>query len=162
MKFWITILFVFNGLAVSSQDLQKVLDKYNDHSIPYISPEEIYHSSNTLWLLDAREMEEYRVSHLPNAHYIGHKDFSEKKLEQFLPNKEVPIVVYCSIGVRSEKIGKQLKALGYTNVKNLYGGIFEWVNQELPIETPEGTSTDQVHVYSEQWGVYLLKGEKVY
>jgi len=33
--------------------------------------------------------------------------------------------VYCSLGIRSEVIAKKLKKAGYTNVFNLYGGIFE-------------------------------------
>ena len=37
--------------------------------------------------------------------------------------------MYCSIGKRSEKVTQKLKKAGYNNVSNLYGGIFEWVNQ---------------------------------
>ena len=39
------------------------------------------------------------------------------------------IIVYCSIGVRSEDIGEKLKELGYTKILNLYGGIFDWKNK---------------------------------
>jgi rhodanese-related sulfurtransferase len=41
--------------------------------------------------------------------------------------------VYCSIGKRSDEITKMLGEAGFTNARNLYGGIFEWVNQGHPV-----------------------------
>jgi len=71
------------------------------------------------------------------------------------------IVVYCSLGIRSEIIGKQLIAEGYTAVYNLYGGIFEWVNKGKAVYN-NTQETSKVHAYSKSWGSYLLKGTKVY
>ena len=48
-------------------------------------------------------------------------------------SKSDTIVLYCSIGYRSEKIGEKLVEMGYGHVFNLYGGIFEWVNRDLPV-----------------------------
>ncbi|MBC8047867.1 MAG: rhodanese-like domain-containing protein, partial [Fimbriimonadaceae bacterium] len=72
------------------------------------------------------------------------------------------IVVYCSVGYRSEKITEKLIAAGYTNVSNLYGGIFEWMNQENNIVDANGELTNKIHAYSKIWGVWLSEGEKVY
>ena len=127
MKLVFSIVLLFVTPMVFGQDLQAVLDKYNDHSIPYILPSESMQLTEEVWFLDAREQEEYEVSHIPDALYIGFKDFSKEEVLKLIPNKEVSVVVYCSIGVRSEKIAKQLQLLGFKNVKNLYGGIFEWV-----------------------------------
>lgn len=162
MKLVFSIILLFLTPMVFGQDLQSVLDKYNDHSIPYILPSESMELAEEVWFLDAREQEEYEVSHIPEAIYIGFKDFSKEKILGLLPNKDAPIIVYCSIGVRSEKIAKQLQSLGFLNVRNLYGGIFEWVNNGFPLEDNEGISTEKVHAFSKQWGRYLEKGEKVY
>ena len=76
--------------------------------------------------------------------------------------KDASIVIYCSVGVRSEKIGEKLIAAGYTNVKNLYGSIFEWVNEGNAVYNMNGKATNRVHAYSKTWGIWLKKGVKVY
>ena len=47
--------------------------------------------------------------------------------------KKTPTIVYCTIGARSETIGEKLKKNGFTNVYNLYGGIFEWKNADFKV-----------------------------
>ncbi len=59
------------------------------------------------------------------------------KVSAFI-GEESKVVVYCSVGYRSEKIAEKLKAAGYKNVFNLYGGIFEWENQNLPVYDSNG------------------------
>ncbi len=115
---------------------------------------------NDYTVLDAREKREYEVSHLKNAQWVGFDDFDISRLKGI--KKDDPIVIYCSIGVRSEKIGEKLQAAGYTNVKNLYGSIFEWVNQGNTVYDRSGQATPKVHAYNKTWGVWLKKGEKVY
>ena len=56
--------------------------------------------------------------------------FSEDVFEKLDPDK--PVLVYCSVGARSQDIGKKLVQKGFS-VVNLYGGIFQWVNDELPV-----------------------------
>lgn len=111
-------------------------------------------------LLDTREKAEYKVSHLENAQWVGYDTFDKKRLKD-IP-KDQPIVVYCSIGYRSERIGEQLLKMGYEEVYNLNGGIFEWVNQDQELVESKDKATDKVHAYSKSWGVWLDKGEKVY
>ena len=118
--------------------------------------------NDSIVLLDAREIDEYEVSHLKNAVWVGNSDFDPDKVMQTVPKKEQAIVVYCSIGVRSEDIGEKLLELGYTNVKNLYGGIFEWKNKNGTVYNPKGVETDSVHAYNRLWGRLLKKGIKVY
>lgn len=131
------------------------------NEIPTVSvPQLVKEAPQKLTLLDAREKAEYNVSHLKNARWIGYDDFNIQRVSGI--SKNAPIVVYCSIGVRSEKIGKQLKDAGYTNVRNLYGSIFEWVNQGNPVYDNAGKPTKKVHAYNRVWGVWLNEGEKVY
>jgi 3-mercaptopyruvate sulfurtransferase SseA len=54
-----------------------------------------------------------------------------------------------------------LQQAGFTNVKNLYGGIFQWMNEKKPVYNHKGL-TQQVHPYSRSWGIWLQRGEKVY
>lgn len=117
-------------------------------------------SNKNILLLDTRELNEYKVSHIEGAVCVGCNDFSIDSMED-VP-KDTEIVVYCSLGVRSEQIGEKLKEAGYENVKNLYGGIFEWKYQDQVVIDKKGNKTDKVHTYDENWSQWLLKGEKVY
>ena len=148
-------------VSCAQQSIPKVLERLNDDTVDYISVEDIQ-KIDTLLLLDAREKKEFDVSHLKNAIWVGYDEFDIHKVLQELPNKEKPIVVYCSIGVRSEDIGEKLKKAGYTNVKNLYGGIFEWKNKGYPVYDETQHETEKVHAYSNYWGRFLTNGEKVY
>jgi rhodanese-related sulfurtransferase len=65
-------------------------------------------------------------------------------------DKNTPIVVYCSIGVRSEKIGELIK-VRIQNVYNLYGGIFEYKNEEEKVVNNQNKVTDSVHTYNKRW-----------
>ncbi len=58
------------------------------------------------------------------------------------------IVVYCSVGVRSDKIAKEIIDAGYTKVHNMLGGIFEWINKGHPVYDTSGNPTPYVHAYS--------------
>ncbi len=72
------------------------------------------------------------------------------------------IIVYCSIGVRSENIGKTLNEKGYSNVFNLYGGIFLWADQFRPLQNVEKEKTKKVHGYNRFWGRWIKKAPVVY
>ena len=52
-----------------------------------------------------------------------------------LPAKDQPIVVYCASGHRGALVMSALELLGYTDVKNLAGGLGAWKKAELPVET---------------------------
>lgn len=127
-------------------------------NIPLISVEELAKRQDSLLLLDARAKEEYEVSHIKGARFIGYQEFQENKLKDIPKDQE--IVIYCSIGYRSEKIGERLEDLGYKNVRNLYGSIFEWVNQGKPVVDKNGKQTDTVHGYNKNWSQWL-DGTKV-
>lgn len=164
LKFSVILLCFFCNFLVGQNSIKEVLAQHNSGSIPYVSAKELRaeQQNNKLLILDAREEAEFVVSHLPTAMYIGFEYFSSEEILQRFPDKTSAIVVYCSLGVRSEKISEKLKANGYTNVKNLYGGIFKWKNSGYPIVDSNDNETEQVHVYSEKWGVFLKKGTKVY
>jgi rhodanese-related sulfurtransferase len=110
--------------------------------------------------IDARERSEYYVSHIKNALFVGYENFNYDSLASV--KKDQKIIVYCSVGYRSEKVSEKLMAAGFTNVSNLVGGIFEWVNEGHAVVNTNGDTTQNVHAYSKTWGVWLNKGNKVY
>jgi rhodanese-related sulfurtransferase len=129
------------------------------HSVPEITVDSLNSIISSVQLVDSRELEEYKVSHIEGALFSGYNNFDSTIVDQLDPNR--PIIVYCSIGYRSEKIAERLIEAGFTNVYNLYGGIFEWVNQSGDIVDEDG-ETNRVHAYSRTWGIWLKDGEKVY
>jgi len=110
-------------------------------------------------LLDAREPDEYAVSHLQGAKNVGYEDFDLKTLANI--DKDAPIVVYCSVGYRSEKIGEKLQKAGFKNVVNLWGGIFDWANLKLPLVNEAEQEVNSVHPYDENWGRWLEQDTSV-
>ena len=163
MRFLSTFLLIFISFTFQAQEnLSDLLKTYNTHDIPYISVQELAMPKTDAIILDAREPEEFEVSHLKNAISVGYNQFNLEQTTGQLTNKQQTIVVYCSLGIRSETIAEKLKKAGYTNVYNLYGGIFEWKNEEFPVFNSDGNETDNVHAFSKAWGKWLLKGHKVY
>lgn len=162
MKKLLLYIFVLFSLAGYSQkDISELLKKYNTESVPYISVQELAMPKTKTILLDARESSEYNVSHLKDAICIGYDFFDLKNVTDKISDKSAKIVVYCSLGIRSEDIAERLIEEGYTNVYNLYGGIFEWKNNDFLVYNEKG-ETEDVHAFSKEWSQWLLKGNKVY
>jgi len=129
------------------------------HDVPEISVKDAVTRYNATFL-DAREKAEYDVSHIHGARYVGYNDFDSTRMRGI--RKDFPVIVYCSVGYRSEKITEKLQREGFTDIHNLYGGIFEWVNEGYKVYDDSGKVTDKVHAYDHAWGIWLKKGEKVY
>ncbi|MBO2012821.1 rhodanese-like domain-containing protein [Hymenobacter negativus] len=110
-------------------------------------------------LLDVRTPAEFRVSHLQGAQFVNYDSLAREQFAD-VPRTR-PVVVYCSVGVRSERLGEHLQTLGFREVRNLYGGLFEWVNEGYPVYNTNGLTTN-VHPYSAMWSPWLKRGRKVY
>ena len=160
----ICILFLLISSTISAQKkLDKLLDKWNTRNVPYMSVETLMLPKTKAILLDARDEKEFNVSHLKNAIRVGYDDFKLNETLKKLPeDKNTKIVVYCSLGIRSETVAHKLINKGYTNVFNLYGGIFEWKNANFQVVDTLGKPTEKVHTFSKNWSKWLKKGEKVY
>ena len=163
MKQFTYILVFLSTFAVDAQEtLDELLNLYNTRSIPYISVEEtrMLQLKGEVVILDTREKDEYDVSHITGAQLVGFDTFSAKEISEKIKHKDTPLLVYCSLGIRSEEIGEQLKKAGFTNVRNVYGGIFEWKNKQFPVVNKSERETDTVHTFSKAWGKWLTKGVK--
>jgi len=156
------IFAILSFVGFSQETLSELLTIHNTKGIPYITAQELAMPKTKAIILDARELEEYNVSHIKEAIFVGYNSFQIDLVKNKLPNKNETMVVYCSLGIRSESIANKLKKAGYNNVFNLYGGIFEWKNNNFKVYNSEGKETDNIHAFSKEWSKWLLKGNKVY
>lgn len=155
--------FIFSILlytnCMSQTDFDKKLKSLLSESVPFMYQDELKHKLDSVNLLDSRSEEEFTTSHIPGAKYVGYDDFDEKSVQNL--DREKPVVIYCSVGYRSEKIGEKLQEMGFKEVYNLWGGIFDWKNNGHEVVNESGV-TDSVHTYNKSWSKWLKKGQKVY
>ena len=144
---------------VRSNSYNMMLRLLLSKSIPMVTVQEARQQVGRTLFLDAREPAEYQVSHIGDASFVGYDSFDINSLR--LIDKSQSIIVYCTVGKRSENISRKLQDAGFTKVHNLYGGILEWVNQGLPVYDQEGKSTKRVHTFTRFWGKWLDKGVRV-
>lgn len=94
--------------------------------VPEVEPVELaaeLRGPNAPMLLDVREDEEREISvlegdvHIPMAELLDRLDELDRTAN---------MVVYCRTGNRSARVTAYLLARGFTNVRNLAGGINEW------------------------------------
>lgn len=99
-------------------------------------------------LFDVREADEFAVSHLRGARHLppGTSDLSP--LDSL--GHGAPILVYCAVGYRASDMARRLKERGFTNVHNLRGAVFQWANEDRPLDV-----APVVHPYSAMWSLLL-------
>jgi len=158
MKFIYTFLLLALTTMITAQNpkgFDEMCQQYIQKTVPLVQPQELYKISNEkkVYILDAREPNEYKTSHIKGAIAVGYDHFSTDKIKHL--DKSKPVYIYCSIGYRSEKIGEKLIAEGFKNVYNLYGGIFYWANLGLPLEDSTNKRTTKVHGYNNDWSKWL-------
>jgi molybdopterin/thiamine biosynthesis adenylyltransferase/rhodanese-related sulfurtransferase len=98
-------------------------------------------------LVDVREKDEWRAGYIPGALHLP-RGFLEIQVEQKLPDKNAPIVLYCAGGTRSALAAKSLADLGYTNVESANPGFVRWKDLGFPMELPPQLSDAQRERYS--------------
>lgn len=162
---FVGLTLILFGCTINAQEVKDkayhvMLDKLLSHTVKEVSVDKAVTEGQNVQVLDAREIEEYKISKIRGATWIGYDDFNLKRVEGI--DKKSTILIYCSVGYRSEKIAEKLRDAGYSNVSNLYGGIFEWVNQGYSIVDSNNTETKNVHAFDKNWGVWLTKGNKIY
>lgn len=156
------LYFLLAGLLFSNNNaevggLEDKIDSLYSYSVKLIYPEELNSLLDSeVYILDSRTEKEYNVSHIKNATFVDFKTFSIDMLNG-IP-KDSKVIIYCTIGYRSEKIGEKLLEAGYINVLNLYGGLLNWVNLDYKVYNVNGVVKD-IHTYSVRWGRYLKNEE---
>lgn len=110
-------------------------------------------------VVDVRSAEEFGVSHADGALHCPWQNNTVKGWEQ-LP-KDQPIVVYCSVGKRSELAAEFLMDHGFQSVTNVYGGLFGAFNAAQAIDQ-DHLVMQRIHGYNTRWGQWITRGEVVY
>jgi rhodanese-related sulfurtransferase len=84
-------------------------------------------------LVDVRTPDEWAEGIIAGAIKVELQKVPAELLAQ-LPAKDAAIVIYCGSGHRGAIVAMYLNMLGYTNVRNLNGGLGAWIAAELPVE----------------------------
>src|SRR5688500_15235511 len=72
-------------------------------------------------VIDVREQDEFRASHLPGARGIG-RGILEYHIADEVPDTDREIVLYCRGGNRSALAADSLRQMGYENAYSMKGG----------------------------------------
>jgi len=96
--------------------------------------------------LDVRELDEYEQGMIPGSTFVprGHL---ESQIENKLPDRSAPVVIYCAGGTRSAFAAKTLQELGYSDVVSMAGGFGRWKNEGRPWVTPAVLNPEQRNRY---------------
>lgn len=86
-------------------------------------------------LVDVRELEEVKAGKVPGAVHIP-RGFLELRIEDAVPDRDAPLVLYCAGGTRSLFAADTLRRMGYSRVASLAGGFGAWRDAGQPVETP--------------------------
>jgi len=82
-------------------------------------------------VLDVREPWEYGEGHVAGTVLVPLMTVAERADE--FP-KDQPIYVFCRSGNRSLVAAESLAAAGFTDVRNVDGGIIAWTSARLPVQ----------------------------
>lgn len=82
-------------------------------------------------LIDVREESEWAKGHLPGSVHMC-KGIIERDIENAVPGKTNPIVLYCGGGYRSALVADNLQKMGYTDVISMDGGWRGWLEAGYP------------------------------
>jgi adenylyltransferase/sulfurtransferase len=80
-------------------------------------------------VLDVREPAEFGICRLPGAQLVPLAELASRMDE--LP-RDVELVVHCKAGARSARAVALLRANGFSDVRNLSGGILRWIDEIDP------------------------------
>jgi adenylyltransferase/sulfurtransferase len=112
----------------------------NGESVPQLTPEEAarrleWPEGDRPFLVDVREEGEWAVGNLSafGARLIPLGSL-EARADELPRDRE--ILVYCRMGSRGDEAGRRLRALGFSRVTNLAGGLLRWaelIDPEIPV-----------------------------
>jgi len=101
----------------------------NDWEITPVELKRRLDAGDDLFILDVREPNEYQINRIPGSTLIPLGELPRRYHE--LP-RDREIVAQCKVGGRSARATEYLKTVGFKNVKNLRGGILEWIDKVDP------------------------------
>lgn len=113
-------------LKLVDESRKKIKELTTDQVMQKIQAGEKFH------FVDCREDDEWRAGHAQGAIHIG-RGVLERDIEEEIPNKSEPIILYCGGGFRSALAGESIQKMGYTDVTSMDGGIRDWKLKGYPM-----------------------------
>ena len=98
-------------------------------------------------LIDIREPDETDQGVIPGAVVIP-RGFLEMRVEDKVPQRDTPVVLYCSATVRSAMAAKTMQDLGYTDVTAMTGGFGAWKELGYDFKINQSLRPEQMARYS--------------
>jgi len=149
---------IYDSLTDVADDIERRFPSVTHISVAQLVPLlTAKQKSEGVLVLDSRTRDEYSVSHLPGALlYIDTPELKERIRRASA--SRLPIFIYCSVGYRSSELVERLQEDGLNSIYSLKGGIFEWANRGLPLETTDSKPAYKVHPFDSAWGKYIRPG----
>lgn len=76
-------------------------------------------------VIDVREPNEYAEYNI-NAKLVPLGNIMSMQIDDLEPLKNEELIIHCRSGKRSLQACMMLETMGFTNVKNVVGGMIEW------------------------------------
>ncbi len=83
-------------------------------------------------IVDVRLEADFQAGHLPNAKRIA-EDQIVSGIDKLKLDRKLPVIVVCQSNAASRGPIKALQSAGFTEVKNLDGGVQAWTAAGLPL-----------------------------
>src|SRR5919204_7036762 len=101
-----------------------------------------------LVVVDVREQGEWDQGHIPGAIHVP-RSYLESRFENFVPQRDKKIVLYCATGQRSALAANTLEEeMGYEDVASMNGGFVLWKDRGYPFDRPRILTPEQQERYS--------------
>ena len=103
--------------------------------IPEVTAEELkaqIDSGKDVFILDVREPNEYQICRIAGSTLIPLGEVAARSAEL---DRNRDMVVHCKMGGRSAKAVALLQERGFTRVRNLKGGILDWIDKVDPTQS---------------------------
>jgi rhodanese-related sulfurtransferase len=84
-------------------------------------------------VIDVSEANEFAAGHVNNSKNVPFSQLDEK-LTSLVKNKDLPLILVCTSGARSNRAVVIAKKLGFTNAQSMAGGLKAWREANLPLE----------------------------
>ncbi len=126
-RLWVKVKDEIIAVGKKFQDLTQGKEKR-------ISPQELkqwYQENRDFHILDTRNQFELGFGTFENAIDLGLRTFGQfpQKVKETGLDKDIPIVVFCTGGIRCEKAAPIMVAQGFKHVYQLHGGILNYFQE---------------------------------
>jgi rhodanese-related sulfurtransferase len=104
---------------------------HDDRDITSVELNDRLQRGDPIFVLDVREPQEYQINRIQGSTLIPLGELGQRYAEL---DPSMEIVTQCKSGMRSAKAAEFLRQKGFTRVRNLKGGILDWIDKVDPTQ----------------------------